>query len=81
LAAVLRVGSFCAFFQRNRFLLLCCVDGGAERRLDLGLLGTHGREKHTAKAVQFGAEITVLKSFSNSFRLVNRLKSIRGTMR
>ena len=36
------------------------VDNGfAERSLNLGLLGAHGREKHTAKSVQFGRPIAV----------------------
>jgi hypothetical protein len=47
----------------------------------LGLVGTHGREKHTAEPVQFGAEIGLLKSFSQFFRLVYCLKSFSSTIR
>ena len=46
-----------------------------------GLLSTQSSEKHSAQAVQFGAAITVLKSFSNCYRLVDCLKSFRGPIR
>ena len=48
---------------------------------DLPVVSTQSREKHTAKPVQFGTEIALLKSFSQCFRLVDYLKSFRGTIR
>jgi hypothetical protein len=62
-------------------LFLCDSDGGAKRSLNLGLIRTQSREKYTAKPVQFGARIALLKSFSPCFRLVDCLKSFRGTIR
>jgi hypothetical protein len=47
----------------------------------MGFLCSHSREKHSAEPVQFGAEIAELKSFSQCFRLVDCLKSFRGTIR
>jgi hypothetical protein len=49
--------------------------------LNLELLSTQSGEKHTAEPVQSGAAITMLKSFSNCYRLVDCLKSFRGTIR
>jgi hypothetical protein len=46
LTAVLGVACFGAFQQGNRLLLLGHANGGAKRRLDLGLLGTHRCEPH-----------------------------------
>ena len=46
-------------------------------------LGSRGkgycRQKHSAQPVHLGAERTMLKSFSNRFRLVDCFKSFRGT--
>jgi hypothetical protein len=47
----------------------------------LGFVGTDSRQKHTAEPVQFGKGNTLLKSFSQRFRLVDCLKSFRGTVR
>jgi hypothetical protein len=54
---------------------------GAVRYVELLQTQRQSGEKHTAEPVQFGAEITVLKSFSNCLRLVDCLKSFRGTIR
>jgi|SRR6516165_9565283 hypothetical protein len=66
------VGRFGALLERDRLLLLCCVDGSAKRSLDLALRGGHSREKHTAEPVQFGTPPTIKKfpaSFAASCRL------------
>jgi hypothetical protein len=81
LAAVFRVGCFGAFRQRNRLLLFCGADGFAERSLNLGFVGTNSREKHATEPVQFGTVNTLLKSFSNCYRLLDCLKSFRSTIR
>jgi len=47
----------------------------------LGLLSTHSREKHAEESVQFGTPKALLKSFSQCFRLVDYLKSFKGTIR
>ena len=52
-----------------------------ERSLNLGFISTNSREKHTAEPVQSGKVNALLKSFSQCFRLVYRLKSFRGTIR
>jgi hypothetical protein len=80
LALVFRVGSFCAFQYRNCFLSLCSADGFAKRSLNLSLVGTYSREKHTAEAVQFGAAPPFFGSFDQGFRLPYRLKSFGGTI-
>src|SRR6476659_4585505 len=42
----------------------CDSYGCTERSLNLALLSTQSREKHTAEPEQFGTAIAVLKSFS-----------------
>jgi hypothetical protein len=44
----------------------------------LGFVGIASRETHTAKPVEFGAPIALIKSFSEPFRLVDCLKSFKG---
>jgi len=46
----------------------------------LGLIGTKSREKHSTEPVQFGIVIALLKPFSQCVRLVDCLKSFRGTI-
>src|SRR5258708_33845088 len=54
LAAIFRVGCFCAFRQRNRLLLLCRADGCAKRSLNSAVIGTQSLENHTPGPVELG---------------------------
>ena len=81
LVTVFRVGSFGAFLYRNRLLRLCGSHGCLKCSLNLGFLSTHGREKHTAEAVEFGTNRACSKSFDQCFRLVYRLKSFGCAIR
>jgi hypothetical protein len=80
-ATVFCVSLFRAFRQHNRLLSPCSVDRLAKRRLNLGLLSTHGSEKNTAKPVQVGAPQLLSESFDQSFRLLYSLKSFKGAIR
>jgi hypothetical protein len=61
---------FCAPRQGSRPLLLGQANGGAERGLNLGLVGTHGREQHPAEPVEFGTPPTFSRYFDQCFCLV-----------
>jgi hypothetical protein len=55
----------------------CC----AERSLDLSLVGTHGREKHTVEPVQFGTPPAFFCSYDQCFCLRYCLKGLGSTIR
>jgi len=63
LAAVFRVGCFCAFLCRYRLLLLRDSDGFAERILRLRLATAHSRKKYASEPEQLGIVPALLISF------------------
>jgi hypothetical protein len=80
LVAVFRVAGLGEFLYGDRFLLSCDSDGFVEQSLNLGRISAKGHEEHTAEPVQFRTPITVFKSFSERFRLVDCLKGFAGTI-
>ena len=57
------------------------ADGFAKRSLNLSLVGTYTREKHTAEPVQFRAAPPFFGSFNQCFRLSYRLESFGDAIR
>src|SRR5262245_1880605 len=79
LLAIFCVGSFRAFLQGNRLLLLGRADGFTERSLYFDLIRTDGREKRAAQPLQFGIPFAFTRSFAQRHRLFYSLKRLGST--